>query len=107
MFGLYLLYYFRVFERQIGSNKYSVFILFSIMVSLLFEVLALALLKDDSRVVVLLSFIFGLLFRIWEWPLANCVNKFHIFAKVNQFLLVQETMTHIPNIKSPSKRFVV
>ncbi|MBA0667018.1 hypothetical protein Goarm_000081 [Gossypium armourianum] len=23
MFGLYLLYYFRVFERQIGSNKYS------------------------------------------------------------------------------------
>uniref|UniRef100_A0A0A9DQM3 Derlin n=1 Tax=Arundo donax TaxID=35708 RepID=A0A0A9DQM3_ARUDO len=24
MFGLYLLYYFRVFERQIGSNKYSV-----------------------------------------------------------------------------------
>jgi len=27
MFGLYLLYYFRVFERQIGSNKYSVFLL--------------------------------------------------------------------------------
>lgn len=24
MFGIYLLYYFRVFERQIGSNKYSV-----------------------------------------------------------------------------------
>lgn len=24
LFGLYLLYYFRVFERQIGSNKYSV-----------------------------------------------------------------------------------
>lgn len=23
-FGLYLMYYFRVFERQIGSNKYSV-----------------------------------------------------------------------------------
>ncbi|KAF3791471.1 hypothetical protein EJ110_NYTH08355 [Nymphaea thermarum] len=23
IFGLYLLYYFRVFERQIGSNKYS------------------------------------------------------------------------------------
>lgn len=29
MFGLFLLYYFRVFERQIGSNKYSVSFLFS------------------------------------------------------------------------------
>ncbi|KAL9427839.1 hypothetical protein AB3S75_029927 [Citrus x aurantiifolia] len=48
MFGLYLLYYFRVFERQIGSNKYSVFILFSITVSFLFEVLTLALLKDPA-----------------------------------------------------------
>ncbi|XP_044505583.1 rhomboid-like protein 20 [Mangifera indica] len=49
MFGLYLLYYFRVFERQIGSNKYSVFILFSMIVSSLFEVLALALLKDPEK----------------------------------------------------------
>ncbi|KAJ6992234.1 rhomboid-like protein 20 [Populus alba x Populus x berolinensis] len=45
MFGLYLLYYFRVFERQIGSNKYSVFILFSVIVSLLFEVFAVTLLQ--------------------------------------------------------------
>ncbi|KAG9454872.1 hypothetical protein H6P81_007776 [Aristolochia fimbriata] len=48
MFGLYLLYYFRVFERQIGSNKYSVFILFSLLTATLFEVLALALLKDPT-----------------------------------------------------------
>ncbi|KAF8043673.1 hypothetical protein BT93_A1862 [Corymbia citriodora subsp. variegata] len=48
MFGLYMLYYFRVFERQIGSNKYSVFILFSSITSILCEVLALALLKDSS-----------------------------------------------------------
>lgn len=48
MFGLYLLYYFRVFERQIGSNKYSVFILFSLLNSLLLEVLALALFKDPA-----------------------------------------------------------
>ncbi|KAJ9185004.1 hypothetical protein P3X46_004684 [Hevea brasiliensis] len=48
LFGLYLLYYFRVFERQIGSNKYSVFILFSIIVSLLFEVLALGFLRDPT-----------------------------------------------------------
>ncbi|KAJ6756494.1 hypothetical protein OIU79_028813 [Salix purpurea] len=45
MFGLCLLYYFRVFERQIGSSKYLVFILFSVIVSLLFEVFAVALLK--------------------------------------------------------------
>ncbi|KAG2687387.1 hypothetical protein I3760_09G048700 [Carya illinoinensis] len=48
MFGLYLLYYFRVFERQIGSNKYSVFILFSIIVALLLEFLTLTLLKDSA-----------------------------------------------------------
>ncbi|PSS01036.1 Rhomboid-like protein [Actinidia chinensis var. chinensis] len=48
IFGLYLMYYFRVFERQIGSNKYSVFVLFSVIVSLLFQVLALALLKDPN-----------------------------------------------------------
>ncbi|KAM1333273.1 hypothetical protein ACFX2I_009220 [Malus domestica] len=48
MFGLYLLYYFRVFERQIGSNKYSVFILYTVTVSLLFEILALAILKDPA-----------------------------------------------------------
>ncbi|WCJ33388.1 Ubiquitin-associated (UBA) protein [Euphorbia peplus] len=48
LFGLYLLYYFRVFERQIGSNKYSVFILVSIIGSLLFEVLMLGILKDPT-----------------------------------------------------------
>ncbi|KAG0500799.1 hypothetical protein HPP92_000871 [Vanilla planifolia] len=48
MFGLYLLYYFRVFERQIGSNKYSVFVLFSLTSSLFFMVIVLALLKDQT-----------------------------------------------------------
>ncbi|PKI50834.1 rhomboid-like protein 20 [Punica granatum] len=48
IFGLYLLYYFRVFERQIGSNKYSVFILFSMLSSIFMEIIALALLKDPS-----------------------------------------------------------
>ncbi|KAK6944466.1 Peptidase S54, rhomboid domain, partial [Dillenia turbinata] len=48
IFGLYLLYYFRVFERQIGSNKYSVFIVFSVIISLLLEALVLAVLKDPS-----------------------------------------------------------
>ncbi|GLT40831.1 hypothetical protein SLA2020_149360 [Shorea laevis] len=61
MFGLYLLYYFRVFERQIGSNKYAVFILFSLMVSFLFEVLALAFLKDPTTNV-LTSGPYGLVF---------------------------------------------
>ncbi|XP_072954381.1 rhomboid-like protein 20 [Typha angustifolia] len=48
IFGLSLLYYFRVFERQIGSNKYLVFIVFSVIVSLLFEILTLGYLKDPS-----------------------------------------------------------
>ncbi|KAI9082089.1 hypothetical protein K1719_036014 [Acacia pycnantha] len=52
MFGVFLLYYFRVFERQIGSNKYSVFITFSILISLLFEVLSIAILKDPAVILV-------------------------------------------------------
>ncbi|KAI8547905.1 hypothetical protein RHMOL_Rhmol07G0231700 [Rhododendron molle] len=31
LFGLYLLYYFRVFERQIGSNKYSVVVVVEVV----------------------------------------------------------------------------
>ncbi|KAL1220135.1 Rhomboid-like protein 18 [Cardamine amara subsp. amara] len=46
--GLYLLYYFRVFERQIGSNKYSVFILFSGFVSVILEAILLSLFKDPT-----------------------------------------------------------
>ncbi|KAF5737634.1 Ubiquitin-associated (UBA) protein isoform 1 [Tripterygium wilfordii] len=61
VFGLYLLYYFRVFERQIGSNKYLVFILFSVVVSLLLEVLALALLRDPM-VNLITSGPYGLIF---------------------------------------------
>ncbi|KAJ8570517.1 hypothetical protein K7X08_037489 [Anisodus acutangulus] len=60
VFGLYLLYYFRVFERQIGSNKYSVFLLFSFVVSLLLEALALQLIKDPSLSI--LSGPYGLIF---------------------------------------------
>ncbi|KAJ3669193.1 hypothetical protein LUZ60_011143 [Juncus effusus] len=48
IFGLCLLYYFRVFERQIGSNKYAVFVAFSMIISLLFQILALGYLKDFS-----------------------------------------------------------
>eukprot|EP01018_Ginkgo_biloba_P036217 Gb_32783 [translate_table: standard] len=48
MFGLYLLYYFRVFERQIGSNKYSVFVLFSIIFTIFFELISLIVFKDPT-----------------------------------------------------------
>ncbi|XP_062208287.1 rhomboid-like protein 20 [Phragmites australis] len=61
MFGLYLLYYFRVFERQIGSNKYSVFCLFTITVSSLLEILSLVLLKDTSYISALASGPYGLI----------------------------------------------
>ncbi|KAF6175277.1 hypothetical protein GIB67_000598 [Kingdonia uniflora] len=61
MFGLYLLYYFRVFERQIGSNKYSVFILLSVVGSSLFQLLVLAMFKD-SYLNVLAPGPYGLIF---------------------------------------------
>lgn len=51
IFGLTLLYYFRIFERQIGSNKHLVFILFSVIVSSIFEFLALAYLGDPSTII--------------------------------------------------------
>ncbi|XP_073034067.1 rhomboid-like protein 20 [Primulina eburnea] len=61
VFGISLLYYFRVFERQIGSNKYSVFVLFSTIVSLVLEVIAQWLLKDPS-LNILTSGPYGLIF---------------------------------------------
>ncbi|XP_042425092.1 rhomboid-like protein 20 [Zingiber officinale] len=57
--GLYLIYYFRVFERQIGSNKYSVFVLFSLVASTFFQIAGLGLLKDSQ---VLASGPYGLIF---------------------------------------------
>jgi membrane associated rhomboid family serine protease len=42
LFGLYLVYFFRVFERQIGSNKYLVFLLFSTAFTTILEVVTLA-----------------------------------------------------------------
>ncbi|WVZ71657.1 hypothetical protein U9M48_020221 [Paspalum notatum var. saurae] len=62
MFGLYLMYYFRVFERQIGSNKYSVFCLFTITVSSLLEILSLVILKDTNYISTLASGPYGLIF---------------------------------------------
>ncbi|GAA0155840.1 serine protease [Lithospermum erythrorhizon] len=61
IFGIYLLYYFRVFERQIGSNKYSVFILFSVANSVLLQVVCLKLLEDPS-INILTSGPYGLIF---------------------------------------------
>ncbi|KAK7344922.1 hypothetical protein VNO77_15164 [Canavalia gladiata] len=81
MFGLYLLYYFRVFERQIGSNKYTVFIMFSIITSLLLEVLAVALLKDHTANLVSPG-PYGLVFAsfvlfFFDIPVST---KFHVFG---------------------------
>ncbi|KAJ0521320.1 putative peptidase S54, rhomboid domain-containing protein [Helianthus annuus] len=61
MFGAYLLYYFRVFERQIGSNKYSVFVSFSIIVSTLLQLFAQAFLNDPA-LSMLTSGPYGLIF---------------------------------------------
>ncbi|MCO5578967.1 hypothetical protein L7F22_032818 [Adiantum nelumboides] len=48
IFGLYLVYFFRVFERQIGSNKYSVFLLFSTVVTTILNVVYVLVSKDPS-----------------------------------------------------------
>lgn len=50
IFGLCLLYYFRVFERQIGSNKYSVFVLFSVIFTTFFELISLVVFKDPISI---------------------------------------------------------
>ncbi|KAJ6304260.1 hypothetical protein OIU77_018016 [Salix suchowensis] len=81
MFGLCLLYYFRVFERQIGSSKYLVFILFSVIVSLLFEVFAVTLLKDPSANL-LTSGPYGLIFAsfvpfYFDIPVST---QFHVYS---------------------------
>ncbi|KAJ7972118.1 ubiquitin-associated domain-containing protein 2 [Quillaja saponaria] len=81
MFGLYLLYYFRVFERQIGSNKYSVFIFFSLVASVLFEVFAVAFLKDPGENLVTPG-PYGLIFSsfvpfFFDIPVST---RFHVFG---------------------------
>ncbi|KAH7290925.1 hypothetical protein KP509_30G069500 [Ceratopteris richardii] len=48
IFGLYLVYIFRVFERQIGSNKYSVFLFFSTIVTMVLNVAYVIVSKDQS-----------------------------------------------------------
>lgn len=48
IFGLYLVYFFRIFERQIGSNKYSVFLLFSTIVTTLLNVAVVTVWKDRT-----------------------------------------------------------
>ncbi|CAK9231635.1 unnamed protein product [Sphagnum troendelagicum] len=48
LFGLYLVYFFRVFERQIGSNKYLVFLLFSTAFTTILEVVTLAAFRGIS-----------------------------------------------------------
>uniref|UniRef100_A0A7I4CYJ4 Peptidase S54 rhomboid domain-containing protein n=1 Tax=Physcomitrium patens TaxID=3218 RepID=A0A7I4CYJ4_PHYPA len=48
LFGLYLLYFFRVFERQAGSIKYLFFVFFTTSVSTFLELVFLFTLKDSS-----------------------------------------------------------
>lgn len=90
MFGLYLLYYFRVFERQIGSNKYSVFILFSMTVSLLLEVFAIALLKDPAKNLVT-SGPYGLIFAsfvpfFFDIPVSTRFRVFRVHFSDKSFI---------------------
>ncbi|KAF5750296.1 Ubiquitin-associated (UBA) protein isoform 1 [Tripterygium wilfordii] len=90
IFGIFLLYYFRVFERQIGSNKYLVFILFSIVVSLLLEVLALSLLKDPA-VNLITSGPYGLIFAsfvpfYFDIPVSTLFRVFRVRFSDKSFI---------------------
>lgn len=48
IFGLYLLYYFRIFERRFGTNKFSVFSIFVTLTASLLQAAALPLLPGTS-----------------------------------------------------------
>ncbi|GAB2227915.1 hypothetical protein Droror1_Dr00009744 [Drosera rotundifolia] len=92
MFGLYLLYYFCIFERQIGSSKYSVFILFSVITSLLLEVATLAILKDPS-VNLITSGPYGLIFSsfvqfYFDIPVSSRVRFFGFRFSDKSFIYV-------------------
>ncbi|CAH8371494.1 unnamed protein product [Eruca vesicaria subsp. sativa] len=79
-FGLYLLYYFRVFERLFGSNKRSVFILFSGIVSLILETILLSLFKDPTNLVASgpYAFIFASFVSFYlDIPI---LKRFHLFG---------------------------
>lgn len=65
IFGLYLVYFFRVFERQVGSNKYAVFALFSSVVSILVQVCALFTLRGVEGDLSLSPGPYGLLFACY------------------------------------------
>ncbi|XP_072985549.1 rhomboid-like protein 20 [Typha latifolia] len=110
MFGLYLLYYFRIFERQIGSNKYTVFILFSVVLSSLFEILALMLVKD-LNLSALASGPYGLIFAsfvpfYFDIPVTsrfrilglNFSNKSFIYVAGLQLLLSSWRRSLLPGI---------
>ncbi|KAF5747929.1 ubiquitin-associated domain-containing protein 2-like isoform X1 [Tripterygium wilfordii] len=107
VFGLYLLYYFRVFERQIGSNKYLVFVLFSVVVSLLFEVLALALLKDPA-VNLITSGPYGLIFAsfvpfYFDIPVSTWFRVFRVRFSDKSFIY----LAGLQLLLSAWKRFIL
>ncbi|KAJ0978973.1 hypothetical protein J5N97_014447 [Dioscorea zingiberensis] len=90
MFGLYLLYYFRLFERQIGSNKYSVFVVFSLIFSTLLEVLGLVIFKDFN-LSTLASGPYGLIFAsfvpfYFDIPVSTRFNMFNIHLSDKTFV---------------------
>eukprot|EP00898_Chlorokybus_atmophyticus_P000786 jgi/Chlat1/1708/Chrsp127S01937 len=48
IFGLYLLYYFRIFERQVGSSKFGAYTVITLALSSLLQVASLVI-QSDSR----------------------------------------------------------
>ncbi|RYR32842.1 hypothetical protein Ahy_A10g047365 isoform B [Arachis hypogaea] len=115
MFGLYLLYYFRVFERQIGSNKYSVFIVFSVLTSLLFEVISLALLRDPAAKLVTPG-PYGLIFASYvpfflDIPVSTRIRvfvpRFHLIILLTIFIAIHGESTRPINKECCGKRTIL
>ncbi|GAQ91389.1 hypothetical protein KFL_007760080 [Klebsormidium nitens] len=64
LFGLYLVYFFRIFERQVGSNKYTIFALSSTILSTAFQLASLVALEGrfSGDLLTLCSGPYGLIF---------------------------------------------
>lgn len=91
IFGLYLVYFFRVFERQVGPNKYAVFALFSTLISSLLQVAALTILKDVEHNLSLAPGPYGLIFAsfvpfCFDIPVSTRFNVFTVHLSDKSFV---------------------
>lgn len=113
LFGLYLVYFFRVFERQIGSNKYLFYVFFSTTTSTILEVAALAVIRDPTALtgIFLTPGPYGLIFAsfvpfFFDIPIstrlkflgARFSDKSFVYLAGLQLLLSSWTQSLVPGV---------